>query len=46
MNFYAALGLIIFAFLVGCWAGFGIGGDHMARLIERRRHSHRTRADG
>ncbi|MDZ4371593.1 MAG: hypothetical protein U1C74_09265 [Phenylobacterium sp.] len=46
MNEYLATGLIVFAFLAGCWAGFGIGGDHMARTIERARQSHRERADG
>lgn len=46
MNLYFALGMICFAFVAGCWAGFGMGGDHMARMIERSRTSHRERADG
>ncbi|WP_337186730.1 hypothetical protein [Phenylobacterium sp.] len=46
MNFYAALGLIIFAFLAGFWSGFGIGGDLMTRMIDKARQSHRERADG
>lgn len=44
--YWVGIGMLAFAFVAGVWAGFGIGCDHMARVYEAARRSHRDRADG